>query len=80
MEDYRVVEIDASVEAGALLVADLLKLFSIMDITEDAGLYICDPTDPDKRFIIRSVASCDRLAELEAIADAVEVLDKEVIK
>lgn len=44
-----------SAEQGALMVGDLLKLFSLFGVPEDAGLYVCHPLDPDQRFVIRRV-------------------------
>ncbi len=42
-------------DVGSLYVSGLLQLFELYGIPPDAGLYICDPTDPDKRFIIKRV-------------------------
>lgn len=42
-------------DAGSLYISGLLQLFDVYGIPPDAGLYICDPTDPDKRFIIKRV-------------------------
>lgn len=54
---------------GALMVADLLKLFDVLGVPEDTGLYVCDPLDPDQRFIIQRAGKAVK-AELEAVVNA----------
>ncbi len=50
--DYRTVRVT---DTGALYIKGLFQLFELYGIAPDVGLYICDPTDPDKRFIIKRV-------------------------
>ncbi len=40
---------------GSLYIHGLLQLFDLCGIPPDTGLYICDPTDPGKKFIIKRV-------------------------
>ena len=40
---------------GALMLADLCELFNLLGVSEDVGVHVCDPLDPDQRFVIRRV-------------------------
>lgn len=41
---------------GAELLAEVLKVFNLFGVPEDASLCVCDSVDPDQRFIIRHIA------------------------
>ena len=46
-------------EPGCLNICGLFGLFDLYGISIDAGIYICDPTDPDKRYIIKRVQEAE---------------------